>query len=111
MKFFVTRRCEVFRLTPVPYIWICGLVVLRRKLSYYCRACCADYLVLGIRATRDTNCADNLALINQWNAASGCDDLIERERIIKMHEFNCVLEKLGWTPEDCSRFALCAPQF
>ncbi len=51
----------------------------RRELINYCRPCLAHDFVLGIRASRTTDSADNIALFDQWNAASRRDDSIERE--------------------------------
>src|SRR5208283_1472753 len=76
-----------------------GSFVLCRQWVDYCRACRADDLVLGIRASRATDCADNHPLFDQWNAASRRNDSIEREQVIEMHELDTVLEYLGWAPE------------
>jgi hypothetical protein len=43
-----------------------GSFVPCRQLVNYCRACLADDLVLGIRASRTTDCADNHPLVDQW---------------------------------------------
>ena len=68
----------------------------------------AHHFVLGIRPSGNTDCADNVALIDQWNAASRRNDSIERELIIEMHEINAILENLRWSPEGhrCSRLVL-----
>ena len=52
---------------------------LRREFVNYCRTCLAHDFVLGIRASGTTNCADDVALIDQWNTASRANDSIERE--------------------------------
>jgi hypothetical protein len=80
----------------------------RLELINYCRACLAHNFILGIRASRTTDCADNIALLGQWNAASRCNDSIEREQIVEMHKLDTVLEDLRWPPEghSCSRFVL-----
>jgi hypothetical protein len=65
----------------------------------YCRACLADDLVLGIRASRTIDCADNDLLVDQWNAASRRNDSIEREQIVEMHKLDTVLELLRFAPE------------
>ena len=77
----------------------------RRELVNYCRACLADDFVLGIRASRTTNCADDRSLLDQRNAAARRNDSIEREQIVEMHKVDAVLEDLGWAPEGrgCSR--------
>jgi hypothetical protein len=71
----------------------------------YRSACLADDLVLRIRATRTTDCANNRTLVDQWNAASRRNDTIESEQIIEMHELDAILEDLRWTTESrgCSR--------
>jgi hypothetical protein len=51
----------------------------------HCCAGFADNLVLGIRASRNTNCADNHSLIDQWNPAARGYDSIEREEVVEMH--------------------------
>src|SRR5579863_425032 len=65
----------------------------------YCRACLANDLVLGIRASRNTDCANDRAFLDQRNAAARRNDSIEREQIVEMHKVDTVLEYLGWAPE------------
>jgi hypothetical protein len=48
----------------------------RRKFVNYCRPCLAHDFVLGIGASRTTDCADNIALVDQWNTASRRNDSI-----------------------------------
>src|SRR5271154_2029294 len=79
---------------------------LRRDLINYCRPCLAHDFVLGIRASRTTDCADNIALVDQWNAASRRNDSIKREQIVEMHKLDTVLEDLRWPPEGDSRSRL-----
>src|SRR5260370_11918363 len=76
-----------------------GSFVLCRQLVDYCRACRADDLVLGIRASRTTDCSDNYPLLDQRYAASRRNDSIECEQVIEMHELDTVFEYLGWAPE------------
>jgi DNA-binding NarL/FixJ family response regulator len=57
---------------------IVGLFARRQELVDYSRACFADDLVPGIRATRTTDCADKRPLVNQWDSAARRDDSIER---------------------------------
>jgi len=85
--------------------WRFGLFVCCRQLVDECRACLADDLVLGIRASRTTDCADDHPLFDQRNAASRRNDSIEREQIVEMHKLDTVLEGLRWSPEGrgCSR--------
>src|SRR3984885_11520396 len=85
-----------------------GSFVCCRKLVDYCRACLADDLVLGIRASRTTDCADNQPLFDQWDAASRGNDSIEREQIVEMHKVDTVLEDLRFAPEGrgCSSLVL-----
>src|SRR5580693_2600585 len=80
----------------------------RREFVNYCRACLAHNFILGIRASGATDCADNIALLDQWNTASRRDDSIEREQIVEMHKVDAVLKDLGWPPEGhgCSRLVL-----
>ena len=75
------------------------------ELVNYRRPCLAHDFVLGIRASRTTDCADNIALVDQWYAASRRNDSIEREQIVEMHKLDTVLEDLRWPPEGhgCSR--------
>ena len=66
-------RCEVRRVSFDP----------RRQLVNYCRPCRADDFVLGIRASRATDCTDNRTLVDrplvdQGNAAARRNDSIER---------------------------------
>jgi hypothetical protein len=72
-----------------------------RELVNYRRACLADNLVLGVRASRTTDCADNHPLLDQRNAAARRNDSIEREQIVETHKLDAVLEDLGWAPEGC----------
>src|ERR1700680_1545357 len=46
----------------------------RREFVNYCRPCLAHDCILGIRASRTTDCADNIALFDQWNTASRRND-------------------------------------
>src|ERR1700678_862815 len=59
----------------------------------------ADDLVLEIRASRTTDCADNRPLLDQWDAASRRNDSIEREQIVEMHNVDTDLELLRRAPE------------
>jgi hypothetical protein len=77
-------------------IWIiCG----RRDLVNYCRACLADDVVLGIRASRRADYADNHSMVDQWNATARRNNSIEREQIVETHQLDTVLEDLCWAPE------------
>jgi hypothetical protein len=80
----------------------------RRELINDCRPCLAYDFVLGIRASRTTDCADNHSLVDQWNTASRRNDSIEREQIVEVHKLDTVLEDLRWPPEShgCSRLVL-----
>jgi hypothetical protein len=75
---------------------------------HYCRSCCAHDLILGIRAAGTANRADNIALVDEWNAASRGNHSIEREQIIEVHQLDTVLEDLRWPPKGhgCSRLVL-----
>src|SRR5580658_8322838 len=64
-----------------------------------CRAGLADDLVLGIRAARTADCADDRPPVDQWNTPAGRDHSVEREQIVQMHQVDAVLEYLGWAPE------------
>jgi len=81
------------------------LFVRRLELVNYGRAGLTNDFVLGIRAPRTSDCADNRSPIDQWNATARRDDSIEREQIVEMHQLDTVLEDLGWAPEGrrCSR--------
>jgi hypothetical protein len=57
----------------------------RREFVNYCCPCLAHDFVLGIRASRTADCADNHALVDQWNTASRRNDSVEREQIVEMH--------------------------
>src|SRR5258705_7879844 len=87
------------RLTAANVFSRSGLFVRHRELVNYCRTCLADDLVLGIGASRATDCADNYPLVDQWNATSRRNDSIEREQIVETHQLDTVLEDLGWAPE------------
>ena len=78
---------------------ICGLFVCCRELVNYGRARLADDLVLGIRASRTTDRADDHTVFDQRNAATRRNDSIEREQIVEMPEVDAVLENLSWAPE------------
>ena len=78
---------------------ICGLFVCCRELVNYGRARLADDLVLGIRASRTTDRADDHTVCDQRNAATRRNDSIEREQIVEMPEVDAVLENLSWAPE------------
>src|ERR1700678_51005 len=65
----------------------------------YCHACLADDVVLGIRASRTTDCANNHPLFDQRDAAPRGNDSIEREQIIEMHKLDTILELLRFAPE------------
>src|ERR1700722_8054763 len=69
----------------------------------YRRARLADHFILRIRTTRTTDRADNLALLDQWNAAPGRNHSVEREQIVEMHDVDTVLEDLGWATEGGGR--------
>src|ERR1700733_16418 len=70
--------------------------VRRRELVDYCRVCLAEHLILRIGTSRTTDCADNIALLDQWNAAPRRNDSVEREQIVEMHKLDTVLEDLCW---------------
>ncbi len=74
-------------------------------VTNYCRACLADHLILRIGTTRTTDCADNLALLDQWNAAPRRNDSVKREQIVEMYKLDTVLEDLCFAPESrgCAR--------
>src|ERR1700731_2228507 len=65
----------------------------------YCSACLANDSVLGIRASRNSDCANDRAFLDQGNAAARRNDSIEREQIVEMHKVDTVLEDLGFAPE------------
>jgi hypothetical protein len=46
------------------------LFVCRLELVNYCQGGLADDLVLGIRASRTADCADNRSLVDQRNATA-----------------------------------------
>jgi hypothetical protein len=54
-------------------------------LIHYRRPCLAHDLVLGICASRTTHCADNIALVDQRNAAARRNDPIKRESPEQVH--------------------------
>ena len=81
-------------------------IVPRRALIDYCRACLAHDIVLGIRASRTTDSADNRSLLDQGNAASRCNDPIERQQIVEVHKLDTVLEDFRWAPEGRGRSRL-----
>jgi len=56
-----------------------------RELVNYGRTRLAYHLILRVGTSRTTDCADNLALLDQWNAAARRNDSVEREQIIEMH--------------------------
>ena len=85
-----------------------GLFVRRLKLVDYCRAGLADDLVLGIRASRTADCADNRALVDQWNAAARRNNSIEREQIVEMHQIDAVLKYLVGRRKVAAARALCS---
>src|SRR5260370_27989525 len=64
-----------------------------------CRACLANDLVLGICASRNSDCANDRAFLDQRNAAARRNDSIEREQIVEMHKVDTVLEDLGFASE------------
>jgi hypothetical protein len=76
-----------------------GSFVHCRELVDHRRSSLADNLVLRIRSSRTTDCADNRAPIDQRDAASRGDDSIEREQIVEMQKLNTVLELLRFAPE------------
>src|ERR1700722_4722674 len=75
-----------------------GSISFRRALVNDCRSRLAYDLVLRIRTARSANCADNHALIDEWDTASRCNNSVEGEQIVQVHELDAVLEDLGWTP-------------
>lgn len=85
-----------------------GSAIPGRRLIDNGSACLADDFVLGIRAARNTDGADNRTMLDQWNAAARRDDVIESQQIVEAHELNAVLENFRWPPEGCggSRFVL-----
>src|ERR1700722_4586977 len=76
-----------------------GSVVSRREQVNDCRACLGDNLVLGIRPSGATDCADNLHAIAQGDAASRRNHSVERKQIGEMHKLDTVLEDLCRAPE------------
>jgi len=66
----------------------------RRGLINHRCACVAHDFVLGIRASRTIDCADDIALLDQWNTASKRNDSTECEQIVKLHKLNTILEDL-----------------
>src|SRR5579862_4484484 len=76
-----------------------GSFVNWRQLVDYCRACLADDVVLGIRASGRTDCANNHPLFDQWDAASRGNDSIEGEQIVEVHKLDTILELLRFAPE------------
>jgi hypothetical protein len=52
-------------------------------INHYC-ACLTDDFVLGIRASRTTDCTDDRSSVDQWNATSRCNHSIEREQTIEI---------------------------
>src|SRR4029077_2981876 len=85
-----------------------GLFFCRLRLVNHCSTGHADDPVLGIRASRTADCADDRSALDQWNATARRDNSIEREQIVEMHQIDTVLEDLGGTPEGygCSRLVL-----
>src|ERR1700687_404961 len=71
----------------------------RRDFVNYCNPCLAHDFVLGIRASRTTDCSDNIALFDQWNTASRRNDSIECEQIVEMHMLDPILEDLRRAPK------------
>jgi hypothetical protein len=85
-----------------------GLFVRRLELVNYRRAGLADDLVLGIRASRTADRADDRSFVDQWNATARRDNSIEREQIVEMHQLDTVLEDFGWAPEGRGCPGLCS---
>jgi hypothetical protein len=93
------ERCEVSPRTiaaPSYAFWRSVSFDPRRELINYCCSCFAHDFVLGIRASRATDCADNHALVDQWNTASRRNDSIERQQIVEVHKVDTILEDLRW---------------
>src|SRR3954454_6609965 len=76
--------------------------------SRWLNCCCArlgDHLILRIGAPGTTDCANNLALLDQRDAASRCNHSVERQQVIEMHHIDALLKDLGWATKSggCSR--------
>src|SRR5579871_6235703 len=76
-----------------------GSAVPRREWVNDGRACLADHLILRIGPSRTTDGADNLALLDQWNATPRRNDSVEGEQIVEMHKLDPILEDLCFAPE------------
>src|ERR1700691_3091231 len=70
-----------------------------REFVSDCHPRLAHDFILRIGASRTTDCADNIAQVDQWNTASRRNDSIEREQIVEMHELDTILEDLRRAPE------------
>src|SRR5579871_1790150 len=77
-----------------------------RQYVNYSGARLANDLVLGIRAARTTDCADNHPAFDQRDAASRGNDSVEREQIVEVHKLDTVLELLRFAPEGRGRSCL-----
>src|ERR1700733_595131 len=70
-----------------------------RDCVNHCRACLANDLVLGIRASRNTDCANDRAILNQRNTAARGNNSVKCEQVVQVHKVDTVFEYLGWAPE------------
>jgi pimeloyl-ACP methyl ester carboxylesterase len=78
-----TRDGAIFRPAP-PYAFARSVSFdPRREFVNDCRPCLAHDVILGIRASRTTDCADNIALVDQRNPTSRRNDSIKGEQIVR----------------------------
>ena len=68
-----------------------------------CRACPADYLIQVIGTPRTSDRADQLTVLDQWNAATRRNDSIQRQQVIQIVDLDTVLEDLGFAAEGRGR--------
>src|SRR5580658_3625615 len=97
-----------FRKWPIPLPLSSVSFDLLRQLVDHCRPSLAHDFVLGIRSSGTTDCADDIALVDERNTASRRNDSIECKQIVEMHKVDTILEDLCWPSEGhgCSRLVL-----
>src|SRR5215472_8406578 len=52
---------------------------------------------------RTSDRADQLTVLDQWNAAAGSNDSVQRHQVIQIVDLDTVLEDLSFAAEDCGR--------
>src|SRR5580700_7015670 len=67
----------------------------RRLLVDGCRAHGADRLILGAGAARAPDGANDLAVLDQWDAAARGNDIVERHDVFEVRLLDGILEGLG----------------